>query len=670
MPNRNPVHYNTGTTLNNSISRNQMSFGVENVDYGPTINTGWYANAIIDGIIIVSDSYSQGVTTQENAYPIFWGTTGTTDIAIMSLINGLPARSGLTPFIDPGDAMNWIQNEGVYGILNRTYESIVVSGLALLYDAGTTLSYPLIGTQIYDLTSGNNNGTLLNGVTYLNSNGGVLNFNSSSQQYITYSDLGTLSEFTVGCWFSLTGSPVSSEYPALVTDSYGSSNVNYTIGVINTPWTGEITGGFYNTQWYTTTGFTPNLGQWYYVVTTYDGSTLKLYVDGVLYSQVNVSANPTSSGLGGNIGKNWSSPFFINGQIGIVQIYNRALSDSEVYTNMSAQAGRYSIPVPTPTPTPTATPAVTPQTTPTSTPTHTPTPSVTPTHTITQTPSVTQTITPTVTQTNTPTLSVTPTTTLTPSLTPSPTPIISFSGDSIMFVDSNKSIYKYDPNTNLITYLFDTTITGQVLDIAVTDDKIFVNDNLGNIYKYDYASSPFVASFSQSYSFSGYVGSGMTAIDNNTLLIASENVYRINLTTSQVDLMFSLSATCVDCITNGDILYNSTLNQYAISYINTGTSMNYATVFDGSGNTITTLNLQSFSGTEYTDLTNIRGLYVYNTLIYGMTYDLYLYNLQFSMLSVSGKLEPSNKSTQKSVGCSSISSTPSWGELPPYFEYE
>jgi len=1035
MPITNPVRYNSGTTLNNSISRNQMSFGVDNVNYGPTIETKWYANTPIIGLVIISDSYSQGVTTEENSYPIFWGTSGTTDVDLMSLINGLPARSGLTPFVDPGLAMNWLQSEGVYGILNRTYEDIVVSGLTLLYDAGTTLSYPLIGNTIYDLTTANNNGTLLNGVSYVNGDGGYLNFSASSGQYITFNDLGTLSNFTVGCWFKLDSLPPFGTAPALVTNTYASGIfVNYTLGVINSDQ--MISGGFFNSGWEVPSGFTPTLGQWYYVTVTYDGSDVKFYKDGVLYSQISTSASAVSTGLGGRIGRRWDDADYIDGDIAIVQIYNRALSDSEVYENMVAQAGRFSVPIPTSTPTPTptqtiaavtptvtptptstelvitptststSTPTLTPTTTstPTNTPTVTPTPSVTPqpvtgysfnlvalpynfpssgntimngpggatsgttdpnvlaigsrgiywnsidsdgvdrtdyfsgftgqsititmsqtgstaiysgdtnslktwtaatgngfvfgagigvppvgtpsgaailiqsastqwtlglpvyisvvnnnpsvsptptvTTTMTQTPTNTPTVTPTITPTETlssasvvnmtllevggdvvlsgagtmnltslnflqntfasanlvpvgsqfgcgsagpgpfnsafytgstftsptnfgtggqtvgnsgtdgffgvgflgskglfvptgytsgsfisgtttfnsttlstlgatpgtytwswgsganassiiltvgtpsPTPTTTPTTTptptntetptatptntptntetptATPTNTPTPTQPITFSGDSIMFVDSNKSIYKYDPNTNLITYLFDTNISGDVLDIATTTDKIFVNDNLGNIVEYNYTSSPFSAVSAQTYSFSGYVGSGMTAINNTTLLISSDDVYRINLTNSQVDLMFSLSATCVDCITNGDILYNSTLDEYAMSYVNTGTSVNYATVFDASGNTLTTLNLQSFTGAQYTNLTNIRGLYVYNEQIYGMTYDLYLFNLQFSMLSVSGEIEPINKSTQKAVGCSSISSIPSWVQLPVYFEYE
>jgi hypothetical protein len=385
-----------------------MSFGVENVDYGPTIKTGWYANVIIEHLVIISDSYSQGLTTPENSYPIFWGTTGKTAIAIMSLINGLPARSGLTPFIDPGPAMTWLQSEGKYGILNRTYENIVVSGLTLLYDAGTTLSYPLIDTTVYDLTSGNNDGTLVNGVTYLDTDGGIFNFSSASQQYISFADLGSLSNFTVGCWFNLDSIPNINEYPSLVTDIDSGGNSNYNLGFLATPWDGKITGGFKsNNTWYYPNGFTATTNQWYYVVVSYDGSNVKLYVDGYLYSQTSVAQSAVSSNSGGYIGRSWNGLNYINGNIGIVQIYDRALQSSEIYQNYSSQAPRFSIVLPTPTPTqtvvptPTPTPTVTQTLTPTSTQQSTPTP--TPTITQTQTPTLTQTSTPAQTSTPTPT---------------------------------------------------------------------------------------------------------------------------------------------------------------------------------------------------------------------------------------------------------------------------
>jgi hypothetical protein len=123
-------------------------------------------------------------------------------------------------------------------------------------------------------------------------------------------------------------------------------------------------------------------------------------------------------------------------------------------------------------------------------------------------------------------------------------------------------------------------------------------------------------------------------------------------------------------VTTGDILYNENLNQYAITYTNTGTSQNYSSVFDSSGNSITTLNLQSFTGAQYTDLTNLRGLWIYNQEIYGVSYDMGIFSLGFGVSNVSTAGEPTNKLNENCVGSSSKSSVSSWGVLPPYFAYE
>jgi len=50
----------------------------------------------------------------------------------------------------------------------------VTNGLVLYWDAGNLDSYPGTGTTIYDLSGNGNNGTLVNGVTYNQTNGGVL----------------------------------------------------------------------------------------------------------------------------------------------------------------------------------------------------------------------------------------------------------------------------------------------------------------------------------------------------------------------------------------------------------------------------------------------------------------------------------------------------------------
>ena len=85
-----------------------------------------------------------------------------------------------------------------------------------------------------------------------------------------------------------------------------------------------------------------NDGQWHHGVATYNGSQVKIYVDGVLESTNLRSGNQTPSSL--RVGSNnaGSSEFF-NGDIPLVKLYNRALTASEIQANYNAIKGRFNI---------------------------------------------------------------------------------------------------------------------------------------------------------------------------------------------------------------------------------------------------------------------------------------------------------------------------------------
>src|SRR5579864_3617227 len=156
-------------------------------------------------------------------------------------------------------------------------------------------------------------------------------------------------------------------------------------------------------------------GTLHHVAVTYDGLTESLYVDGSLqalkFLNTPVAYDPTFPWTVGNNPPQFrpTANRWWNGIIDDVQMYNRALSATEVN---SVFVGAASFPTATPTPTPSPTPTPTPSPTPTSSPT--------PTLTPTATPSLTPTVTPTA--TITPTSTTTPTPTPTSSPTPSPTP--------------------------------------------------------------------------------------------------------------------------------------------------------------------------------------------------------------------------------------------------------
>lgn len=73
-------------------------------------------------------------------------------------------------------------------------------------------------------------------------------------------------------------------------------------------------------------------GQWYYVAFTYDGSVAKMYINGDLVSSVPKVVNFTANSEDVFIGRENSSlfPYYFNGTIDEIRIYNRALSACEI----------------------------------------------------------------------------------------------------------------------------------------------------------------------------------------------------------------------------------------------------------------------------------------------------------------------------------------------------
>jgi hypothetical protein len=233
--------------------------------------------------------------------------------------------------------------------VNYNYPNIVTNGLVALLDSSFTTSYPKGGTGWKDLSDTQATATLINGVSYVTNNSGSLSYSSASLQYVELPDLGSLSNFTVSCWFKLNTLPTTSGAAAVVTNAYTGSNLNFSIGLNNSPSTANICGGFFNGAWRNTAGFAPATGSWYSVDVTYNGSQVIQYLNGAQQSTLTYSGTASSSGSGIRIGRRWdnapNSTDFINGEIPFVSIYNRALSASEIASNYNATSGKFVLPV-------------------------------------------------------------------------------------------------------------------------------------------------------------------------------------------------------------------------------------------------------------------------------------------------------------------------------------
>jgi hypothetical protein len=179
--------------------------------------------------------------------------------------------------------------------------------------------------------------TLTNSPTWSSSNGGYFNFIPASSQYaICSTSLPSMSTWTVGVWHYYTGTETGGA-PCIVTETFVGGGINYSLGKNN----GGFSSGFFNGGWRVTDGYSLTPGNWYYIVGTYDGTTIKLYVNDTLVDSTNYTGTPTSSGAGIRLMERWDLADYWGGGLAIVDIYDVALSQSEITSKWSATKTRF-----------------------------------------------------------------------------------------------------------------------------------------------------------------------------------------------------------------------------------------------------------------------------------------------------------------------------------------
>jgi hypothetical protein len=244
-----------------------------------------------------------------------------------------------------------IQNYDIYNQQRfKIPTPIVTSGMVLNLDTGYYNSYPGTGTTWSDLSGSGNNGTLINGPTYVYSGASSSIQFDGVDDYVsqTYNNLS--SGLTFNAWIRTTSTRSVKSY---VGDA--SNNV---VGItLNSVWNGfGVTNGKVNynnarknDNWgqYNSTA-SVNDGNWTYITVTHSKTNelVSLYINGTLdstfdntssgvYDQwANMGFNVISRGYGGD---------YFNGNISVVHIYNRALSATEVSQNFNALRGRFGI---------------------------------------------------------------------------------------------------------------------------------------------------------------------------------------------------------------------------------------------------------------------------------------------------------------------------------------
>jgi hypothetical protein len=187
---------------------------------------------------------------------------------------------------------------------------------------------------------GNNNGTLVNGVTFTDGTvGQAFSFNGTSS-YVSISDSPSLdafvSQITIEAWIKSNRTNADSDWEGIITKG-------------NSSWRLQATAGA-TTLTFSTTGILPHEdlygsrnvydGQWHHVAGVYNGTNMYLYVDGTLDVSQPATGSIAQNSYPMCIGKNaWGTGYYFNGLVDEVSIYNRALTASEIYAIYAAGSG-------------------------------------------------------------------------------------------------------------------------------------------------------------------------------------------------------------------------------------------------------------------------------------------------------------------------------------------
>jgi hypothetical protein len=211
---------------------------------------------------------------------------------------------------------------------------IVTNGLTLSIDPGNLVSYEKDDTLTYNLT-GSISGSVINGLTILNQNGGVFDFDGASD-LIRFGNQPSMltNDITQEAWVN-TDTMVN--WHGIITNMDGwGTGFSLQIGPTQNI-AAMVSGNYLKTSW------TPSIGVWYHIVATHRSSDNynALYVNGNLENTM-TRAISYDGGDVIDIGCFYTGGSLrFNGQMGPVRTYNRALSADEVLQNYNAQKARF-----------------------------------------------------------------------------------------------------------------------------------------------------------------------------------------------------------------------------------------------------------------------------------------------------------------------------------------
>lgn len=329
-----PNFIKSATTVSNgTIKRNNFLIGVDtSLVYGPTSTTDFW-NGITpptNGYTVYAQKASQGPSIR----------TASNDSELITIAR----QYGGTNINTINNALNFFNGQTNFMVTNIDYPNFSTNGLILNLDAGYLPSYPRSGSTLYDLSQNQNNNTILDPAVITWSSGatggGVLNFSKQNNKQISGGTQANLTStgITLSAWINFTAQTntinrfitVDSEVAQIRRS--GSSveaviNAGGSLKSFNPAYT------FVNNTWYN-------------VICTYNSSPANavIYVNGTQVSATTtvITGAISTSSVGIKISSE-ASVECMEGSMSLFQIWNRALSSSEVSTLYNSFKSRFGL---------------------------------------------------------------------------------------------------------------------------------------------------------------------------------------------------------------------------------------------------------------------------------------------------------------------------------------
>ena len=235
----------------------------------------------------------------------------------------------------------------------RYSPKIVTDGLILYYDGANPQCYVSGATTSNDLSLTQSTGTLENGVTYDTDNNGSWVFDGLDD-YIEISDnenfdFERTDSFSLSGWINIPNYGLTT-IEGILTKYSNPPATGYYFAIKEGKISFSLQNNGGNNGLLVNTVNTINLQQWYYITTTYDGSSLasgvNIYINGVNVSTstefdslTGTILNPTSLKIGGLV----TPSRYLDGKISVATIYNKELTQEEVLQNYNAMKSRFGL---------------------------------------------------------------------------------------------------------------------------------------------------------------------------------------------------------------------------------------------------------------------------------------------------------------------------------------